>query len=271
VNESTLTRLKIIVERSVRPVRASVYCKRKMREELLAHVSAVFEEESVKLGEEQAALERTELRFGNPVELTSELQESVSAKDVILQFFESSTLRHSNSTFHRAVRNASVALIASTVLFLPPIFWQARMKEWPVVFAIPVFVFCLTLLADWMRQALDGPAGRSWFRATLVAFGFWFLVPGETFAVLLTYSGDARSSLMHMLPLLPWAVLTPVFFVFLAVWGVPPSSALIESGRARRSVETSSDQEPSSGDPCPCAKLVCSWQPRDRCRKEVDK
>jgi len=111
VNESTLTRLKIIVERSVRPVRASVYCKRKMREELLAHVSAVFEEESVKLGEEQAALERTELRFGNPVELTSALQESVSARDVIRQFFEGSTLRHNGSTFCRAVRNASVALL----------------------------------------------------------------------------------------------------------------------------------------------------------------
>jgi len=271
VNESTLTRLKIIVERSVRPVRASIYCKRKMREELLAHVSAVFEEESVKLGEEQAALERTELRFGNPVELTSELQESVSAKDVILQFFESSTLRHSGSTFRRAVRNASVALFASTVLFLPPIFWQARMKEWPLVFAIPVFVFCLTLLADWMRQALNGPAGRSWFRATLVALGFWFLVPGETFAVLLTYSGDARASLMDMLPLLPVAVLTPVSFAFLAVWGYRRAPLSLSVVEPLDPVETSLDQAPSYGDPCPCAKLAHSWQSHDRCGKEIDK
>ena len=46
MNESTLTQLKIIVERAVRPVRASTSRKRKMREELLAHVSGVFEEEA---------------------------------------------------------------------------------------------------------------------------------------------------------------------------------------------------------------------------------
>jgi hypothetical protein len=219
MNESTLTQLKVIVERAVRPVQASVFCKRKMREELLAHVSAVFEEEAVKLGEERVALERTALRFGNPVELTSQLQESVSASDVILRLFESSSLQYSRSTFRLAVRNASVALFAFAVLFLSANSWHAKMNEWPFVLAIPVFVFCLTLLTGWMRQALDGPAGRSWFRAALVAVAFWLLVPCETFAVLLTYSGDARSSLVDMLPLLPGAVLTPVFFVFLAVWG----------------------------------------------------
>jgi hypothetical protein len=66
INESTLTQLKIIVEREVRPIRASTSRKGKMREELLAHVVGVFEEESAKLGDERTALERTALRFGNP-------------------------------------------------------------------------------------------------------------------------------------------------------------------------------------------------------------
>ena len=66
MNESTLTQLKIIVERAVRPVEASIARKRKMREELLAHVVGVFEEESARLGDDRAALERTALRFGNP-------------------------------------------------------------------------------------------------------------------------------------------------------------------------------------------------------------
>jgi hypothetical protein len=219
MNESTLTQLKIIVERAVRPVQASVFCKRKMREELLAHVSAVFEEEAEKLGEERAALERTALRFGSPVELAGQLQESVSASDVILRLFESATLQYSRSTFRRAVRNASVALFAFSVLFLSANSWHTIINECKLVLAIPVFVFCLTLLTGWMRQALDGPTGRSWFRAALVAVGFWLLVPCETFAVLLSYSGDARSSLVDMLPLFLGAVLTPVFFVFLAVWG----------------------------------------------------
>ena len=67
MNESTLTQLKILVERAVRPVRASTARKRKMREELLAHVVGVFEEEAARLGGEEAALERTALsrRSGN--------------------------------------------------------------------------------------------------------------------------------------------------------------------------------------------------------------
>ena len=59
MNESTLTQLKILVERAVRPVRASMSCKLKMREELLAHINAVFDEEAARLHDEQAVLERT--------------------------------------------------------------------------------------------------------------------------------------------------------------------------------------------------------------------
>src|SRR5262249_59473224 len=64
MNESTLTQLKIIVERAVRPVRATTSRKRKMREELLAHVTAVFEEEAT-LHEESVALARMAVRFGD--------------------------------------------------------------------------------------------------------------------------------------------------------------------------------------------------------------
>jgi len=41
--------LKTIVERAVRPVRASASRKRRMREELLTHVVGVFEEERAQL------------------------------------------------------------------------------------------------------------------------------------------------------------------------------------------------------------------------------
>ena len=88
MNESTLTQLKVIVERAVRPVRASTSRKRKMREELLAHVVGVFEEECARLGDDRAALERTALRFGNPAEVTAQLQESVPASDGLSRFWE---------------------------------------------------------------------------------------------------------------------------------------------------------------------------------------
>ena len=44
MNESTMTGLKIIVERAVRPVQVSNTRRQKIREELLAHVGGVFEE-----------------------------------------------------------------------------------------------------------------------------------------------------------------------------------------------------------------------------------
>ena len=88
MNDSTRTQLKIMVERAVRPVRASFSSKRKMREELLAHVLAVFEEETAKLSDEQNALARTGQRFGNAAELTKQLQASVSWHDKGAWYFE---------------------------------------------------------------------------------------------------------------------------------------------------------------------------------------
>jgi hypothetical protein len=77
MTDSILNELKILVERAVRPVRASTSRKRKMREELLAHVSGVFEVESAGLGDDRLALARTAQRFGDPAEVTSHLQETV--------------------------------------------------------------------------------------------------------------------------------------------------------------------------------------------------
>src|SRR5262249_61466072 len=99
MNESTLTQLKTLVERAVRPVRASMSRKRKMQEELLAHVSAVFEGEAARLLDEQAALERTAQRFGNPAELTGQLQTSVPTSDFLQRLWESMALRYAVLTF----------------------------------------------------------------------------------------------------------------------------------------------------------------------------
>jgi hypothetical protein len=65
------------VERAVRPVLATEQRKLRMREELLAHLTAIFSEEQQRLGDETAALARSRERFGNPGELTAELNRSV--------------------------------------------------------------------------------------------------------------------------------------------------------------------------------------------------
>jgi hypothetical protein len=119
MNESTLTNLKIIVERAVRPVRASTTRKRKMREELLAHVVGIFEEEAARLGDERAALQQTALRFGNPVEVTRQLQETVPTRDAVRRHLEG---RLGEPAWRTAIRLAWVsgtfALVVAALVFV---------------------------------------------------------------------------------------------------------------------------------------------------------
>jgi hypothetical protein len=175
MNESTLTQLKIIVERAVRPVRASTPRKRKMREELLAHVSGVFEEESAKLGDDLAALERTAQRFGNPADLTSQLQETVPARDCIRRFWEG---RPGESTMRTALRLACVTTVLALVIYGSPLFVVGWLSAWPGealltgvydVLAFPLYLFGLAFFTAWMEKALYGPAGRSWLWVALIA------------------------------------------------------------------------------------------------------
>ena len=218
MNESTLTQLKTLVERAVRPVRASISHKLKMREELLAHVSAVFEEEAARLDNEQAALERTAQRFGNPAELMGQLQMSVPTSDFLQRFLEGLCLRHDESMLRRAVRFAVVTFFVCAVFLLPVFFVLRRMSEWPFILGVSITVFFFVFLTDWMQQALgldgNGARGRSWRMAAIVAAASCFIIPGVTFGLLLAYSGDVRSSLTDVLPLLPGAVLTPLAFLF---------------------------------------------------------
>src|SRR4051794_10716319 len=71
----------VFVERAVRPVQASGRRKDRMREELLAHMTAIYEEEHTRTGDEAAARDQAARRLGEPAELTRELQASVSRNE----------------------------------------------------------------------------------------------------------------------------------------------------------------------------------------------
>jgi hypothetical protein len=169
MNESALMQLKIIVERAVRPVRASTFSKRRMREELLAHVSGVFEEESAKLGEEQAALEQTALRFGNPTEVTVQLQESVPASDGFRRFWEG---RPGESILRGAVRFAVLegAICSATLVIV--LFVAEWVSAWsreelilvisslaflPMWLCFPIVLCGIVFVAHGMEKSLQGP------------------------------------------------------------------------------------------------------------------
>lgn len=215
MNEPTLTQLKVLVERAVRPVEVSNYRKQKMREELLAHVTAVFEEEAAHLGDDRLAVERTAQRFGNPAELTGQLQDSVPGRDRWDQLMEHLFVGAGMPTLRLAFHYTAFSLVPATIL-LVAFFVQGRMAEWPIALAGPVLAFLSVILVKGMHDALFGRKGRSWRKAALIGIASWFLVPCVTFAVCLTFSGEWRSSMTSVLPLLWLAPLAAVVLIICA-------------------------------------------------------
>ena len=66
------------VERMVRPIRASTWRKNQMREELLTHLEGLLAEEKARRGDDVGAVRRAQARFGEPGQLATELQATVS-------------------------------------------------------------------------------------------------------------------------------------------------------------------------------------------------
>lgn len=88
LNETRLAQMKI-VERVVRPVLANSARKRRMRDELLTHLSAIYDDELVRSGDPAVAANAAAERFGDPAELTVELQSTVPQHERLVYRFES--------------------------------------------------------------------------------------------------------------------------------------------------------------------------------------
>jgi hypothetical protein len=199
VDENTLTQLKILVERAVRPVRASNSRKRKMREEMLAHVTEVFEEESAKLGEMGAALAQTVERFGDPTELTSQLQKALSMRERLFGFSERVVLAPSLPPWRRALRHANLLVLGilafvggvfALALFFVSVFGltgRAPRQDHGLPVGLIVFIYVLvnfwgiafaaSLLAQKVMEVVHGPVERFWTRVIFLAFISSFCVP----------------------------------------------------------------------------------------------
>jgi hypothetical protein len=123
MSDEVLTKLMVLVERAVRPVQASISRKRSMREELLAHLTAIFEEEVEKSGDGRIALERSTQRFGDPREISHELQRSVPRWNRIQGFLQGGRFEPGESSLHFAAKYAlgTVIIYAIAVLAMLPI------------------------------------------------------------------------------------------------------------------------------------------------------
>jgi hypothetical protein len=179
MSEEVLNKLMVLVERAVRPVRTNFSRKRQMREELLAHVTAIFEEEVEKSGDEGTALERTRQRFGDPREISSELQRSVPVWNRIDGFLQGARLKPGESLAHFAGKTFVAAVVAylgltaclvlqaavtGTLQPFVPRLWISL-----VVAACPVIPgFLLTLVAPVHSRALFGTRSERNLRLAIV-------------------------------------------------------------------------------------------------------
>ena len=169
-----MKQLKVHVERIVHSIRASAHRKDKMREELLAHLTGTLQEELAKGDNEEAALERTLRRFGDPDALRRELQASVPAVERILfvplPFGRSQEARlfkrQDESVIHHAARiTAYITLVAVTLDALA------------MVLAVSIKAFDGPALPEIARRArlaaaFQVPLAFCWFPHVVLLHGF---------------------------------------------------------------------------------------------------
>ncbi len=203
-----------IVEQVVRPLRASVPRKRKLREELLAHLSAIYEEEKSTHRDPAAALKAAAERFGNPDTLAGEFSRDVPLYERIGFYLERwlgwrAPESAAQYTFRIAIQMA--VFTAANCCFLAAVI--ARKAGWtagtlhsvaPIagfLFLLPLDTFLLGLLYYKTRDTLWGAFGvrKSKPRAALLQCAF----AGVILTTYLAMIATTRS--FHAIDLQQWS------------------------------------------------------------------
>lgn len=182
MNDVILRELKGVVEDAIRPVRATMARKRRIREELLAHVVSVFQQECERGGDQRAALAETKQRFGDSKALSLQLQESVPRWDRCRSILEHMGYQPGESVWHLAGRYFLGMLgiyVVGPLLLLPIVLllghhWGLRTCDvnpevvWICVLALPLINTVLSLALATLVNRL-GPvlAGNRWGRLSL--------------------------------------------------------------------------------------------------------
>lgn len=169
MNDTVTHELEVLVERSVRPVRAPFATKKRMREDLLSHLSSTFEDEFTKSDDETESLRLTRERFGNPVEISRELQQSVPRHHEFSCWFEQTLAQQPGESFlhlvfkHQMVAGIYFGLIAALGLVFQLHRGDPGLMLW--VFGIIMIVSGLTgsmmqWLTDQMGRTLLNPKAQ---------------------------------------------------------------------------------------------------------------
>jgi len=225
-----------IVERAVRPVRATVARKRKMREELLAHLTEIYDEERVRLNNPDKAIEEAARRFGDPAELARELQSAVPIRDRISYQLDRwwgwrapetagrYVLRFSAQVFCMfAVTCLLTAAMASREFGWSWHLWDVVRPVVAMALVSPVAVFLLGLFYFKMRDAMFGVFGSR--KSLRQVFLFDVLIAlvalGSGLAFVVFAHGDLTMASQQPIPLVAAAILVAIVAPFSARFNGP--------------------------------------------------
>lgn len=219
-----------MVERAVRPVRAATARKRKMREELLAHLTAIYEEELTRGHDAPSAMNEAAARFGNPDELARDLQDALPYSERIGYRMERWFGWRAPESAARYSLRVAVQLFFLLLLGLCPIvasivlvagadasIWKALRPFAALLIFIPVDEFLIGVLYFKMRDALWGAFGAS--RSGRNAFSFLVgigLVVFGTGIGFFALGSSQRIGEAQLLQAVAAAVVLPLFFLLMA-------------------------------------------------------
>jgi ATP-dependent Clp protease ATP-binding subunit ClpC len=200
-----------------------------MREELLAHLTAIFEEEVERLGDQRAALDQAARRFGDPRELTAQLQDTVPRWDRFARLDEVGSFRgpqESASGYAYRILSFAVAVCVISIVAASAIaFFFGREGELQlrlhVVLCMSVLQIPLTagilMLANGMYRALYGmPSHRSWRMAVVYGLISMVFFPLLAFGWYWSLTGDLATSLVQLRFACYFAPLAPVLFALMS-------------------------------------------------------
>jgi len=211
-----------IVKRAIWPLHASTARKRKMREELLAHLSAIYDQELARLRNPQAALKAAAERFGNPDELAEELQAALPFHERFSYFVERwFAWRAPESVARYAFRQSLVSLSIFAVVF-PLLFLGIFLRfgwSYDLWTIIRVFV-SLTLITPpaqfvftfaWikMRDSLWGVFGSR--KSNVRALSYGAAIAGVVMASLSALAWAASWTVSVAIAALPLAATAGIF------------------------------------------------------------
>jgi len=218
------------VARIVRPLKVGYLRKRKIREELLSHLTVIYDEELARLQHPEAAWQFAVERFGKPAQLSRELQYSLPLRERVNFVIERWIGWRAPETGTRWMARLAIQLAAVlAVLNVFAAIWMVTALGWTrgallairaiatVSLCIPILGFILGALYFKVRDATFGVFGshKSTSQAVLLALlmGLAVFLTGLSFAPL-GYGGAASFGDVIILGML--GLFTTLFALLLA-------------------------------------------------------